>query len=221
MLQKISIFLLFFIISSLHFTFADNEMVLNRDGYGILEYENIEDLLHNPKKITSQAIDDSSLLVTKLASDYHMLSDKPLYELSSFLMDLDKASDLFDRIEYSKDLTADKSIKYPHIQEIHTSYKFLGIGLQYKYKVRVYFDKVTSNEFAMRWKLVDVWEGSLASLTGTWYLREITINNKKYTYIRSSASTWINGSHPGILFLTRTFGEKEINRTFRNLLNGI
>lgn len=219
MLIRISVFLLMSILTFTPFLYADNESGLIGSGYGITGYSNIENLLQKPEKIATLAIKEEFSGLTVLNSDYHMLSDISVEELSSLLVDLDNASKLFDRIIYSKDLTQERSINYPHIQEVHTSYKFLGIGAEYKYKVRVYFDKVTSSEFAMRWELYDAMDSSLAALTGTWYLKEIYIEGRRYTYIRSYASTRISGQPPGILFFTRTFGEGEIKRTFRNLLN--
>lgn len=187
-------------------------------SYGVAEYKNESELQERAVKISGLTKKDNDSGYALLQSDYHFISDVTLEKLYSRLIDLDSASLVFDRIIYSKDLSSDKSLKYPHIQEVHTSYKFLGMGKEYRYKVRVYFDKVLDNKFAMRWELFDPMDSSLFKLYGSWYLEEIIVNGKTKTYIRSYGASLMLDPPVGVVFFAGNFGEFEISRTFSNLL---
>jgi len=197
---------------------AEETTIIPLSSYGIDEYTSISELCQRVVPIFTLTEKNKGSGFTLLESDYHFVSELPLPLLSRRLIDLDNAAKLFDRIIYSKDLTPKKSLKYPHIQEVHTSYKFFGIGTEYRYKVRVYFDIVSENEFAMRWELYDPMNSSINKIYGSWYLKTININGKSETYIRSFGATLLANAPRGILFFTRIFGKSEIERTFRNLL---
>ena len=200
---------------------ALNNITTEKAGYGIDENINTEKLSDKPVEISHSAEKDDMTGLTILNSDYYMVSKVTVSALSSLLIDLNSASEIFDRIIYSKDLTPENTIKYPHIQEVHASYKFLGIGTEYRYKVRVCFDIVSETEFAMRWELCDSMNSGLADLRGSWYLKELNIDGEAYTYLRSFASTKLERTPPGLLFFTRNFGEFEIRKTFKNLLSDL
>jgi len=198
---------------------ANENWGMSKFSYGVAEYKSTSELMERAVKISSLTKKDNGHGYALLQSDYHYISDITLEKLSSRLIDLDSASLVFDRIIYSKDLSSDNSIKYPHLQEVHTSYKFLGMGNEYRYKVRVYFDKNTETEFAMRWELYDPMDSTgLYEVCGSWYLKNLVIDGKTLTYIRSYGITLLENPSMGVLFFTRHFGEYEIYRTFRNLL---
>ncbi len=219
MLARLSRFFLLLVIISTSFLYADNEPGLTGFAYGIAEYSDVGNLLEKPVEISSFAEKDDLTGLTILNSDYYMISKVPVSALSSLLIDLDCASEIFDRIIYSKDFTPENTIKYYHIQEVHASYKFFGIGTEYRYKVKVCFDIVSETEFAMRWELYDPMDSGLADLRGSWYLKELNIDGEAYTYLRSFASTKLERTPPGLLFFTRNFGKFEIRKTFKNLLS--
>ena len=209
---KLSLIILFILITSPLFSDYKGEY----RGYGIADIPDYHELIEKPLKITKTFKRNPSNKFS-IVTDYHILLPCPVDRFTSILSDLDSSEDVFPRMEESKVYYHAQFPEDIFYQRIKTDFESFGIGKNYDYSVKVFFDEKKDDLLKMRWVLNESYDNSFDEFSGSWYCREVIVDNQKYTYLRNYSETVFNNAGFLTVFAVKHFTESEIKKNFKSL----
>ena len=218
---KLMIFLLIFTAG---FTYSDT---IELSANNIFEYKNevapyssFKKLLNNPTDIEShieQIVNNKTKLLDTLF-DLHAILEIPIHSLTNNILDLENEQNVYPRMIFSKDLTPTKPLCSPHLQEVKTQFKMGRIEETYNYifyKVPVIND---DGSILIKWNLYNSIDGKFEFSYGSWFLKEIFIDGKKYTYVRNYVHYGMKNYPAYVLIGMKLGGRKDSKDFFKALM---
>ena len=223
------------IIIILFMLFSTGAGLYAQDGFNtsysnIFEYRDsiypnssFEELLDKPSVIdyyiNPEKRDELKILNTLF--DTHIVVDIPMYKLINLVLDLENEQKVFPRMTYTKDLNPDSSLWANHLQEAIMSFKLGFFGSEYHsifYKIP---ELREDGSFLIKWNLYESIDGKFDFVFGSWYMKEIIFNGKKYTYIRNYVHYGIIDYPPHVLMAMKIGGKKDIKAFIRALKDAV
>lgn len=213
--------ILFIISAALIMPGAQESSISNIFEYRntIASYNSLIKLLNNPTDIEShiKQIRKEDIKILDTLFDFHAIYDIPIYKLSNQLIDIENEQNVFPRMVYSKDLNPEKPFWVPHLQEIKTKFKWGRIEEKYHYIF--YKVPIVSNDgsILIKWNLYDSIDGKFEYIFGSWYLKEVIENGKKYTYVRNYVHYGMK-NYPPHVYIGMKLGGKNDSKNFLKAL---
>lgn len=172
----------------------------------------LKELLGKPSVIESQInpVKKDGVKILNVLFDSHSIFEIPIYKLINPVLDLENEQNVFPRMTYTKDLNPDDSLWSPHLQEAIMSFKLGIFGNEYHsifYKIP---ELREDGSFLIKWNLYESIDGNFDFVFGSWYMKEIIFNSKKYTYIRNYVHYGIVDYRPHVLMAMKIGGKKDI-----------
>ena len=190
-------------------------------GYGISGNPDYHKLLQKPVRIIKKYDKDKEKDRFSIISDYHMLIPCSVDDLACLLADLDTCENVFPRMADSEVYYHAQFPEDIYYQRVKTDFETLGIGKEYEYTLKVFFDERTGSRFKMRWALNESLDNSFSVFEGSWYCEEVEFENKKYTYLRNFTETEFIDPGFFTVFAVKHFSEGEIKRAFRSITSAL
>jgi len=224
-IKRINILLIFLLLlSALIPLYADqfaSETISSVFEYKnkIEPYNNYKQLLNNPKEIdshiTPKLINGVKLLDTLF--DFHEILDIPITKLINILIDLEHEQNIFPRMIYTKDLNPEDSLWEAHLQDVKTQFSFGGLKQDYHY---IFYKIPILNKdgsFLIKWNLYKSIDKKFNFIYGSWYLKEMVIDNKTYTYVRNYIHYELNNVPPYVILAMHLGGRQGSKNFFKAL----
>lgn len=179
----------------------------------------LKELLNRPSVIESQIYPEmkNGVKILNVLFDSHAIFEIPIYKLIYPVLDLENEQNIFPRMYLTKDLNPSDSPWSPHLQEVKASFKFGIFGQDYNYIFYKIPELREDGSFLIKWNLYESIDGKFDYSFGSWYMKEIIRNGKKYTYIRNFVHYGITDYPSHVLMATKIGGKKDI-KTFINAL---
>ncbi len=201
---------------------------LNTSYSNIFEYKDdiapfvsVEELLNNPTRIESYINPEKKDGVKVLDSltDFHAVYDIPMHKLIKLVLDLENEQNVFPRMIYTADLNPDDPPWSPHLQEAIMSFKLGMIGSEYHsifYKIP---ELREDGSFLIKWNLYESIDGNFDFVFGSWYMKEIFADGRKYTYVRNFAHYGIADYPTYVMIAIKIGGGKDSKAFLHSLRN--
>lgn len=185
--------------------------------------DSLKELLNNPSVIESQIYsekkDDVKILNTLF--DSHAIFEIPIYKLIDLVLDLENEHNIFPRLYSTKDLNPSDPLWHPHLQEVKASFKFGIFGQDYNYIFYKIPELRKDGSFLIKWNLYKSIDGKFDYSFGSWYMKEIIFNGKKYTYIRNYVHYGIIDYPPHLPMAMKIGGKKDIKAFIKALKDAV
>ena len=165
--------------------------------------------------------------VTLTWSDLHVVYAVPLEAFRAVLLDFDSHADFVPRVVESPAEQVDTEPPRWR-QRVKLSFRFLGFGADYAFHTehQIEFDRGANpdrhptghpndqpnqpTEFGLRFRMVDTTTETLVDSGGTWYLKEVFINDRPHTYVRYTNFAAFGRSIVGLRLALRNFGLRDV-----------
>ncbi len=180
------------------------------------------DLLETPTELdfgVERGDLDEDGYVTLTWSDLNAVYPVPLEAFRAVLLDFDSHADFVPRVVESpaEQVAADP----PRWQQrVKLSFRFLGFGADYAFHTehQIVLDRGTNPErhtngpveFGLRFRMFDTETETLTDSGGTWYLKELSINDRPHTYVRYTNFAAFGRSIVGLRLALRNFGLRDV-----------
>lgn len=181
----------------------------------IAPYNSFKKLLNNPTEIGShinQIVDNNSKLLDTLF-DFHAIFDIPINNLAENLIDLENEQNVFPRMIYSKDLNPAHPLWSHRLQEIKTQFSMGKLEKTYHYILYKVPEINNDGSILIKWNLYDSIDENFEFSYGSWFLKEIFFEGKKYTYVRNFVHYGMK-NYPAYVFIAMKLGGKNDSKGF-------
>ncbi len=181
----------------------------------IASFSSLKKLLNRPAVIESyinpEIKDELKLLDTLF--DIHAIFNIPISKLINPVVDLENEQNVFPRMIYTKDLNPSTSLWSPHLQEVKIQFRMGTIIQNYNYIFYKVPELREDGSFLIKWNLYKSIDGKFDYSFGSWYMKEIIIQGRTYTYVRNYTHYGIV-NYPPYVLLGLKFGGKNGNKSF-------
>ena len=178
-------------------------------------FSSLKKLLNKPNIIEShinpEEIDELKVLDTLF--DIHAIFDIPISKLINLVVDLENEQNVFPGMIYTKDLNPSEPLWSPHLQEVKASFKLGILGQDYDYIFYKVPELRKDGSFLIKWNLYKSIDGKFDYSFGSWYMKEIIIQGRTYTYVRNYTHYGIV-NYPPYVLLGMKLGGKKGNKSF-------
>ena len=157
-------------------------------------------------------------------TDFHAVFPFPLEEIIPVFTSFDEEHTVYDRIVYTKDLSPEASAMEPHFQEVKTAFRFLGIGTQQHYILYKVPERISEDEFIIKWNMTESVDGKFYKYYGSWYLKRLSPaegSSEPRTYIRNYATIGFIEPPRGLKMVYNLFLGKEIGNFFSDVYDAV
>lgn len=183
------------------------------------------DLLETPTELdfgVERGDADEDGYVTLTWSDLHAVYPIRLEAFRAVLLDFDSHADFVPRVvESPAEQVATDPPRWQ--QRVKLSFRFLGFGADYAFHTehQIEFDRGSNRqtnrqnhnepaEFGLRFRMFDTETETLVDSGGTWYLKELTIDDAPHTYVRYTNFAAFGRSIVGLRLALRNFGLRDV-----------
>ena len=189
--------------------------------FGIAEQGFDSTLIRNPVRVDklvegfSENGDRRLLTIT----DMHALYPVPLESVVRVLTSYGSFYMFYRRLVRSTDLTPENGpFDYHRLRNVSRA-GALGIEREYDYTIRIFTELTQLGAFRQKWRLETSNDGRLYAAYGSWYLEEVELEGKGYTYLRYFNATGFIEVPVGLETIMNTFMEADIKKVFRETVD--
>jgi len=153
-------------------------------------------------------------------TDFHAVFPLDLEEIIPVFLDMENEEEVYGRVVETHDISPGASPMAPHFQEVRTAFKFFGIGSEQHYILYKVPERISEDEFLIKWNLVESMDGQLYCYYGSWYLRRLEAegySGESRTYVRNYARIGFIEPPRGFKLAHKLFSSKELRRFFEEV----
>lgn len=170
--------------------------------------EALKGLIENPSRVQAEIIPQEGSSIIALF-DYHAVYPLEMEKFISVMLDISGEDEIYPAVVISEDLNPELDPWEARFQEVKLSYKLLGIGETYHYQVFRTPERLDDTTFLVQWYLTNSLDEKLFLLDGFWYVKEITLQGKPYSYVRNRVQTGFVKTLPLAGTLMKLFSNRE------------
>ncbi len=150
-------------------------------------------------------------------TDFHARFPFDIERIVPVFLDYENEASIYDRLNYTRDLSPEAGPFEGHFQEVKTSFKFLGIGTEQHYVLYKKAEWMSEDEFILKWSLADSIKGDFYMYYGSWYLKRLS----EGTYLRNYATIGFIEPPRGIKMVYNLFLEREVVNFFEDIRKAV
>ncbi|MFO7849627.1 MAG: hypothetical protein R6V67_06680 [Spirochaetia bacterium] len=153
-------------------------------------------------------------------TDFHGVFPFSIERIIPVFTEYEDEHETYGHMFYTKDLSPEEGPMEPHFQEVKTGFKFLGIGAEQHYILYKVPERLSEDEFLIKWNLAESVDGKFYLFYGSWYLKQLppdTEDSSARTYIRNYAVIGHNDPPRGMKLAYKLFLNSQIRGIFQDV----